>query len=296
MGLDQQNQSKDGRRVTWVGALVNLVMSLGKLLAGVYGNSQAMIADAAHSLSDLVTDAVVLLGLRWGRSDPDDRHPFGHGRIETFSSLIVGAVLAALAVGLGYDAITQLIRGDEHHPNWLALAAAVASILAKEALYHYTVRVGRRIKSQAVMANAWHHRSDALSSVAVLLGVAGAMINPAWHSLDAWAALVVSLLILKVGGAVLWDALKEMVDTAPATEVLEHIRQCALAVPGVQEVHDLKVRSLGGRYQMQVHVVVDGNLKVIQGHDIAKEVERCLEEELQDVDEVIVHVDPAAKP
>lgn len=144
------------------------------------------------------------------------------------------------------------------------------------------------------MANAWHHRSDALSSVAVLVGVAGAMINPAWHSLDAWAALVVSLLILKVGGAVLWDALKEMVDTAPSTEVLEHIKQCALGVPGVQQVHDLKVRSLGGRYQMQVHVVVDGNLKVIQGHDIAKEVERCLEEELQDVDEVIVHVDPAA--
>ena len=293
MNIDLKQQGRDGRRVTWVGALVNLVLALGKLLAGIYGNSQAMIADAAHSLSDLVTDAVVLLGLKWGRSDPDDSHPFGHGRIETLSTLVVGVVLTALAMMLGYEAITQLIRGDEHHPTWLAPAAAVVSILVKEALYHYTVSVGRRIKSQAVVANAWHHRSDAFSSVAVLVGVAGAMINPAWHSLDAWAALVVSLLIFRVGAGVLWDALKEMVDTAPSPEIRDSIKQCALSVAGVQEVHDLKVRSLGGRYQMQLHVVVDGGLSVIQGHDIAKAVERCVEAEVEDVSEVIVHVDPA---
>ncbi|MBU4565371.1 MAG: cation diffusion facilitator family transporter [Desulfarculus sp.] len=295
MNPDLKTQGKQGRRVTWVGAWVNLVLALGKLLAGIYGNSQAMIADAAHSLSDLVTDAVVLLGLKWGRSDPDDRHPFGHGRIETFSTLVVGVVLFALAVGLGYDAIEQLIRGDQHHPTWLALAAAVVSILAKEALYRYTVLVGRRIKSQAVVANAWHHRSDALSSVAVLAGVAGAMINPAWHSLDAWAALVVSLLILKVGGEVLWGALQEMVDTAPSHEIMDSIKQCALGVSGVEQVHDLKVRSIGGRLQMQIHVVVDGRLKVTQGHDIAKAVEHCLQAEMPDVGEVIVHVDPDDK-
>ncbi|MCF8040556.1 MAG: cation diffusion facilitator family transporter [Desulfarculaceae bacterium] len=295
MSVDLKQQGRQGRRVTWVGSWVNLALALGKLLAGIYGNSQAMIADAAHSLSDLVTDAVVLLGLKWGRSDPDDRHPYGHGRIETFSTLVVGAVLFALAIGLGYDAIAQLIRGDEHHPNWLALAAAAVSILAKEALYRYTVSVGRRINSQAVVANAWHHRSDALSSVAVLVGVAGAMINPAWHSLDAWAALVVSLLILKVGAEVLWGALQEMVDTAPSPEVMDSIRHCALSVSGVEQVHDLKVRSLGGRYQMQLHVVVDGGLNVIQGHDIAKAVEHCLQTELPDMGEVIVHVDPAGK-
>ncbi|MCB2191602.1 MAG: cation diffusion facilitator family transporter [Deltaproteobacteria bacterium] len=293
MSVDLKKQGKEGRRVTWVGAVVNLALALGKLLAGIYGNSQAMIADAAHSLSDLVTDAVVLLGLKWGRSDPDARHPYGHGRIETFSSLVVGAVLAALAIGLGYDAIWQLIRDEAHNPTWLALVAAAVSILAKEALYRYTVTVGRKIKSQSVVANAWHHRSDALSSVAVLVGVAGAIINPAWHSLDAWAALVVSLLVLKVGTGVLWGALKEMVDTAPSAEVIDSITQCALDVAGVEQVHDLKVRSLGGRYQMQLHVVVDRNLKVTQGHAIAKEVEHCLQTELQDVDEVIVHVDPS---
>lgn len=293
MNPDLKTQGKEGRRVTWVGVWVNLVLSVGKLLAGIFGNSQAMIADAAHSLSDLITDGVVLVGLKLGRSAPDAGHPFGHGRIETLSTVVVGAILAALAVILGYDAIVQLIRGDAHHPTWLALAAAAVSILFKEALYRYTVRVGRRIKSQAVVANAWHHRSDALSSVAVLLGVAGAMVNPAWHSLDAWAALVVSLLILKVGADVLWDALKEMVDTAPSREVVESIERCALSVAGVQQVHDLKVRSLGGRYQMQIHVVVDGELRVSQGHDIAKAVEHCVEAEVDDVGEVIVHVDPS---
>lgn len=294
MKLDLKKQGKDGRRVTWVGAWVNLALALAKFLAGIYGHSQAMIADAAHSLSDLVTDAVVLLGLRWGRSDPDDSHPFGHGRIETLSALVVGVMLSALAVGLGYESIAQLMRGEEHHPTWLALAAAAVSILVKEVLYRYTARVGRRIKSQAVAANAWHHRSDALSSVAVLAGVAGAMIHPDWHSLDAWAALVVSLLVLKVGAGVLWRALKEMVDTAPSKEVVDSIKQCALGVAGVRQVHDLKVRSLGGRYQMQIHVVVDGDLSVTQGHAIAKNVEHCLQDELQDVDEVIVHVDPSA--
>ncbi|MBU1276527.1 MAG: cation diffusion facilitator family transporter [Proteobacteria bacterium] len=289
---DLLTQGRAGRRVTWVGVLVNLLLSVGKLLAGIFGNSQAMIADAAHSVSDLVTDGVVLVGLKLGRTAPDDRHPFGHGRMETFSTLVVGMVLTSMAVVLGYEAIRQLILGDAHHPTWLALVAAAVSILFKEALYHYTVRVGRRIKSQAVVANAWHHRSDALSSVAVLLGVAGAMINPAWHSLDAWAALVVSLLILKVGADVLWDALKEMVDTAPSREVVDSIQRCALSVNGVQEVHDLKVRSLGGRYQMQLHVVVDGGIKVAQGHDIAKAVEHCVQTEVEDVGEVIVHVDP----
>lgn len=296
MNQDIEKQGRDGRRATWVGVWVNLGLAVGKLLAGVFGHSQAMIADAAHSFSDLVTDGVVLVGLKWGRSAPDDTHPFGHGRIETLSTLMVGVILTILGVILGYEAICRLIQGSPHNPTWLALAAAAVSILVKEVLYRYTVRVGRRINSQALVANAWHHRSDALSSVAVLLGVAGTLVNPAWHSLDAWAALVVSLLILRVGTGVLWGALKEMVDTAPSREEVDSMRCCALEVAGVRQVHDLKVRSLGGRYQIQLHVVVDGGLSVTEGHDIAKEVERCLHSELKDVGEVIVHVDPVDHP
>ncbi|RJX35157.1 MAG: cation transporter [Desulfarculus sp.] len=292
MAQDLEQSGRQGRRVTWLGVWVNALLVLGKLLAGVYGRSQAMLADAVHSLSDLVTDGVVLVGLKLGRRAPDPRHHFGHGRMETMSASLVGLALVGVAVWIGYQALHDIITHVEHHPTWLALVAAAVSIAAKEALYRVTVAVGRRINSPAVVANAWHHRSDALSSVAVLLGVAGSLLNPDWHSLDAWAALVVALLICKVGLEVLWGALKEMADTAPPAEVLRSIQNCALDVPGVLEMHDLKVRSAGGRHQIQLHIVVDAQLNVMKSHRIAKEVERCLLAEVPDAGEVIVHVDP----
>jgi cation diffusion facilitator family transporter len=292
MGQDLEQGGREGRKVTWLGVGVNALLVVGKLLAGIYGHSQALVADAAHSLSDFITDGVVLVGLKIGRSAPDPRHQFGHGRIETMAAFVVGAALMAAAAFLGYGALYDIATGAEHHPTWLALVAAAFSIAAKEGLYRVTVVVGKRIHSPAVMANAWHHRSDALSSVAVLLGVAGSLINPAWHSLDSWAALVVSLLVLKVGLEVLWGAVKEMADTAPGSEVMARISACALDVEGVRDIHDLKVRSAGGRHQMQLHIVVDGGLSVTQGHGIAKKVEVCLFDEIEGAGEVIVHVDP----
>ncbi len=288
-----QSEGRQGQRVTWIGLWVNLGLAAGKFLAGVFGHSSAMVADAAHSLSDLVSDGVVLVGLKIGRRAPDQSHPFGHGRIETLSAQVVALLLMAIALYLGWEAAERLLTGSAQHPTWLALAAAAVSIAVKEGLYRYTVAVGRRIKSPAVEANAWHHRSDALSSVAVLAGVAGSMIHPAWHSLDSWAALVVAVLVAKVGGQIFWGSLKEMTDTAPGPEVVRSIQACALGVPGVLEVHDLKVRSMGGRYQMQLHVVVDPNLSVVEGHDIAKEVEHCVLGDIKDAAEVVVHVDPA---
>lgn len=293
--MDQslEQGGREGRKVTWLGVGVNALLVVSKLLAGIYGHSQALVADAAHSLSDFITDGVVLVGLKIGRSAPDRRHQFGHGRIETMAAFLVGVALLTAAVLLGHEALHDIATGAEHHPTWLALVAAAFSIAAKEGLYRVTVVVGKRINSPAVVANAWHHRSDALSSVAVLLGVAGSIINPAWHSLDFWAALVVSLLIFKVGLEVLWGAVKEMADTAPGPEVMERISACALGVDGVRGIHDLKVRSSGGRHQMQLHIVVDGGLSVVEGHDIAKKVEFCLFDEIGGVGEVVVHVDPA---
>jgi len=286
-------QSRAGQRATWVAAGVNVLLMGCKFGAGLLGNSQALIADAVHSLSDLFTDLVVLFGLRAGRKGPDTDHHFGHARIETMASAVVGLALLAVAVYLGYGAALSIYHHTERHPTWLAVAAAALSIAVKESLYHYTVRVGRRIKSPALVANAWHQRSDALSSVAVLLGVAGAQIKPGWHILDAYAALLVSFFIVKVGLEVLWGSLREMVDTAPGAEVLDRVRSCVRRVPGVLEEHDLKIRSSGGLYQMQVHILVDGDLSVSQGHRIAKEVERCLYSDIEDVGQVIVHVDPA---
>lgn len=282
-----------GRSVTLVGAVVNFLLILFKFLAGIYGQSQALIADAVHSVSDLFTDAVVLFGLRIGCKAPDEEHQFGHARIETLASAIVGLALIATALYLGIDAVLNIYGHTEYHPTVLALVGAIVSIALKEALYHYTVHTGRRIKSQLVVANAWHHRSDALSSVAVLLGVAGTLIKPSWFILDSFAALLVSFFIVKVGLDVLRNCLREFTDTAPPPEILCKITKCALSVEGVNEVHDIRVRTSGGLYQMETHIVVDGQLTVIEGHRIAKAVESCLAEEVEDLDRVIVHVDPA---
>ncbi len=286
---------KAGRKVTLLGLFINTFLILLKFSAGIFGDSQALIADAVHSISDLFTDAVVLLGIKIGSKPPDEEHHFGHARIETLASAIVGLALIGTAVFLGIDAALNIHRHTEYHPTGIALIGAGVSIALKEALYRYTVLIGRRIKSQLIVANAWHHRSDALSSIAVLLGVGGTLIKPSWHILDACAALIVSFFIIKVGLDILWKTLREFTDTAPRPEIMEKLMQLSRAVEGVMDAHDLRVRISGGFYQAEIHIVVDGQLTVVEGHRIAKTVERCLEQEMDDLDRVIVHVDPATE-
>jgi len=285
-------RGRASQRVTVVGAVVNAVLILFKFLAGVFGHSQALIADAVHSGSDLFTDVVVLYGLRIGRKAPDEEHPFGHARMETLASVFVGLSLIGTALYLGIDASLNIHRHTEYHPTSLALVGAGVSIALKEALYHYTVHIGRRIQSRLILANAWHHRSDALSSVAVLLGVAGTLINPSWHILDSFAALLVSFFIVKVGLEILRDGFREFTDRAPQPKILEKISNCTRSVEGVLDMHDLRVRTSGGLSQMEAHIVVDGKLTVAEGHRIAKAVEGCLAEEVENLDRSIVHVDP----
>ena len=189
----------------------------------------------------------------------------------------------------------NIYHHTEYHPTILALVVAGVSVALKEVLFHFTVHTGRRIKSQLIVANAWHHRSDALSSMAVLIGIAGTQIKPSWYILDSLAALLVSFFIVKVGLDILRNALREFTDTAPQLEVISKIRQCALAVDGVIDIHDLRVRTSGGFYQMEIHIVVDGQLTVAEGHRIAKAVESYLVEDIESLDRVIVHVDPAIK-
>jgi cation diffusion facilitator family transporter len=287
-----EKSTRDGRRVTLVGVLVNTFLFLLKLMAGIYGASQALIADAVHSISDLFTDIAVLVGLRIRHKPPDEKHHFGHARVETLATFFVGFVLIVTALYLGIDAAINIYSHTESHPTILALLGASVSVAMKEALYQYTVRTGRRINSQLIVANAWHHRSDALSSVAVLVGVAGTQIEPSWHFLDGFAALLVTFFIVKVGLDILKEALHEFTDTAPKGEVVDRIMSCALAVNGVNAAHDLKVRTSGGRYQMEIHIVVDGRLTVIEGHRLAKAVEHCLIEDVGNFDHITVHVDP----
>jgi len=281
-----------GSKVTLVGVLVNALLILLKFVTGIFGSSQALIADAVHSISDLFTDAVVLIGIKISHKPPDRTHHFGHARIETLASTIVGMALIGTALYLGIEASLTIYRHTEYHPTTLALFGAGVSIVSKEVLYHYTIRTGRRIKSQLIVANAWHHRSDALSSVAVFIGVAGTQINPSWHVLDSFAALLVSFFIVKVGLEILRDALREFTDTAPKQEIIGKIQQCALSVNGVVDTHDLRVRTSGGLYQMEIHIVVDGQLTVLEGHKIAKAVEDCLVEDVGNFGGITIHVDP----
>ena len=293
MSRADKERGHKGQRITWVGAGANALLIVCKFFAGILGHSQALIADAVHSVSDLFTDIVVLLGLRIGQKAPDEQHLFGHARIETLASAVVGLALITTALYLGIGAALDIYHHTEYHPTKLALIGAGVSIALKEALYHYTVHVGRRIRSKLIIANAWHHRSDALSSVAVFAGVTGAIIKPSWHILDSFAALLVSFFIVKIGLEILKDSLHEFTDTAPSPEILSKIIHCTQNVEGVLDTHDLRVRTSGGLYQMETHIVVDGQLSVAEGHRIAKTVESCLAEEMEDLDRIIVHVDPA---
>lgn len=284
--------TKEGMKVTLVGLVVNVVLVGAKFWAGVVGSSQALIADALHSISDLVTDVIVLAGLKLGRKQADKDHHFGHARFETLAALGVGLGLVAAAVFIGKDSVMAIYHHEEHHPTWLAVAIAFGSVLAKELLYRYTIIVGRSIKSRAMEANAWHHRSDALSSAAVLAGVLAAQLNPDWHILDSVAALAVSVLIIKVAFELMLGALKELSDASPPPEVVQKMLACASAVDGVEQVHDLKARILGGSFQVELHVVVNSQLSVRGGHRIAKEVESCLLRDIENITQIIIHVDP----
>jgi len=287
------SSGRAGERITLAGVLVNLVLIIIKLLAGFLGHSQALIADALHSISDLFTDAVVLAGLKIGRKPADEDHPFGHARFETLASTIVGFILVALAIYIGFDSAHKIYHHEDYQPAPITVAAAALSILMKEVLYRFTIKIGRAIKSNAVIANAWHHRSDALSSIAVLFGVGAAQLNHQWHILDSYAALLVSILILKVGYDIGREAVMELTDTSPDKKMLDRMKHCALHVSGVMNVHDLKARKLGGQLQMELHIVVNGDQTVTAGHRIAKEVESCLLEEIKELERVIIHVDPA---
>jgi cation diffusion facilitator family transporter len=289
------SNTREGIRATWVGAIANVALVVFKVWVGILANSQALIADGIHSLTDLFSDFVVILGLKWGREAEDADHPFGHARIETISSMIIGLLLIAVGIGITYSAIVTIYYHEPVTVGGLAIWAAAASIVIKEALFWYTIRIGKRLKSLALIGNAWHHRSDAFSSVAVLIGVLAAYINPDWHLADSFAALLVTYFVIRVGLRLTWAAFKELVDTAPDREILDQLRQQASLIEGVQQVHDLRARYSGSQIFVEVHIVVDPNLTVREGHEIAAAVKYRLLDEHRDVTRVITHVDPEIK-
>jgi len=278
------------RRVTWVGIVTNLALAALKIVAGVIGNSQALVADGVHSISDLVTDAVVLLAARHAAQEADHDHPYGHGRIETAAAVFVGILLLGTAALIAGRALVTLGSAGLAVPGLATLLVAVGSVAAKEALFHYTRRTARRIRSRLLEANAWHHRTDAMSSIVVAAGIGGALVG--FPMLDAVAAIIVALMIARVGGGLIWQSLRELVDTGLEPETLEELRAAAQAVDGVKHVHTLRSRWMGHHALLDLHIQVGQRMSVSEGHRIGEAVRRTLLEHAPHLGDVMVHVDP----
>lgn len=283
---------QETKRVTIVGAIVNLFLAVAQLLGGFLTQSQALIADGLHTLSDLASDFVVIIAAKLASKDADDDHPYGHGRIETVATIILGLSLSIVGVSIAFDAFERLIHPDLLlHPTPLGLFFAFLGIISKESLFHYTKRVAKQINSPMLLANAWHHRSDAISSLVVLIGIAGAVfLDIQW--LDAVAAIIVSMMILIMGLQMIKSSLMELVDTALEPEQVREIQRLIAKIDGVQNVHMLRTRKMGGTTLADVHVQVNSKISVSEGHHIAERVVKQLASEYSDMKDITVHIDP----
>lgn len=284
------------RRITWLGFWVNTGLATVKLILGILGNSQAVVADALHSFSDTSSDVVILFGVKYWTAPPDEDHPFGHRKIESLVTGLIGILLIAVALRIGYDAGVSLMNPvAAKEPAAMVVIAPLLSILVKEALFRLTYRVGVETRSSSVKANAWHHRTDALSSVPVLVAVGGCLVSSKLAFLDPVGAILVSVFIIKVGGQILCAALKELLDTSMSTRELDRIRDRVRSTPNVLGVHKIRSRNLGDSFYVDLHLEVDGNLTVREGHEISEQVKDILLEKNHRIIDVMVHLEPAGE-
>lgn len=279
------------RRVAMTAMATNALLVVGQIVVGVIGHSQALVADAMHTLADMSTDLLVLYALKHSAKAADEEHPYGHARIETAVTLVLGVVLVAVGLGIALRAGLRIF-GDQPFimPSTLTLWVAGFTILAKEGLYRYTLHTARRFGSDMLKASAWHHRSDAISSVIVFLGIAGTLAG--FEMLDALAALGVAMFVIKIGVTLGWPAISELIDTGLDKGQLQHIRRVIMEVDGVRELHLLRTRRVGGRALVDVHIIVDDDISVSEGHYISEAVRYRLIKEVDAVADALVHIDP----
>ena len=291
------DRNKEIYKVTLVGGAVNVILLLFKFVAGIVGHSAAMVADAVHSLSDFVTDIIVLVFVHISGKPKDKDHDYGHGKYETLATTIIGVALLAVAIGIEYSGMTKIVvwaQGEElKAPGMLALWAALLSIVLKEAVYHYSMIKARQLQSQAVEANAWHHRSDALSSIGTAIGIGGAIfLGQRWTVLDPVASIIVGLFIIKVSVDLLRSGIGDLMEQSLPDEVEDEILRLAASVPGVVEPHELRTRRLGNHYAIELHILMDGNITLCEAHDKATEVEDILRQHYGQETHIAVHVEP----
>ncbi len=277
-------------RVTVVGAIVNFILAIIKIIIGTIGHSHALIVDGIHSFSDLISDALVVFAAKHGNQSPDDDHPYGHARIETAFAAVLGGILIAVGVGIVVDALERLTSGDIVTPESMTIWVALLSVLSKEALYRYTLVYANRFNSSILKANAWHHRSDAVSSIVVLVGIIGSVSGIPY--LDAAAAVIVSMMIAKIGWEIAKESIEQLVDKGLDPDKVKFISAHIAEIPGVRHMHMLRTRQMGAEALLDVHVEVAPQLSVSEGHRISDEVSKELTREFSDINQVLVHIDP----
>ena len=295
--MKSENREKEIYKVTLVGGAVNVILLLFKFVAGFIGHSSAMIADAAHSLSDFVTDLIVLVFVKISNKPQDKSHDYGHGKYETLALTIIGIALMVVAVSIivkGAMKIAAWANGDAlEAPGMLAFWAAIVSIVLKEAVYRYSIVKARKLNSKAVEANAWHHRSDALSSIGTALGIGGAIfLGEQWTILDPIASVMVGAFIVKVAFDLLKNGIGDLMEKSLPDQVEDEILSLARSVDGVSEPHDLRTRRIGNHYAIELHILMDGNISLKEAHDKASEVEDLLRQHYGNETHVAVHVEP----
>ena len=278
-----------GTKVTIIGILSNIILSVIKLIGGIVGNSAAMVADAVHSFSDLLTDVIVLVTHKISQIPKDEDHPYGHGRAETIGTTAIGIIIIFTGIGLVYEGWNIIQSESPPIPEPIAAGMAFVSIIIKEWLFRYTYSVGKKSNSSLLLANAWHHRSDAMSSIAALVGIIGSMIG--FPILDPVAAAVVAFMIIRVGYKLTLGGFRELMDTALSEKDTQNIQVVIDEISGVIKSHDLRTRKIGGEILIDVHIQVDSDLTVTEGHEVAERVRRNLINRYQKTQDVLVHVD-----
>lgn len=291
------NREKSIYKVTWIGSIVNFLLLTFKFVAGILGHSSALVADAVHSLSDFATDIIVIVFVKISGKPEDDDHRYGHGKYETLATALIGVALFAVGIGLlvsGATKVADVIKGVVlPAPSMIALVAAAVSIVAKEILYRYTVRVGKNLNSQAVVANAWHHRSDAFSSIGTLIGIGGAiLLGEKWRILDPLAAIVVSAFIIKVAADLLKPCVDELLERSLPAETEKRILDIIASFPEVSSPHHLRTRRIGNHIAIEVHLRMDGKTSLEDAHTVATNVERQLKSEFGPDTHIGIHMEP----
>ncbi len=287
--LPEQRQEA-AKKTTWVSMVVNVFLCAVQVLAGMLTSSAGLIADGLHSLTDLTADAIVLLANRHSSKDADEDHHYGHQRYETAASLFLGLSLVAVGVGIAWSATLKIMQPPAAAVQFAAFYVALLALVSKELLFRYMLRAAEKVRSSMLIANAWHARADAASSLVVALGVLGSALGH--PTLDAVSALVVGLMICKTGAGFAWEALHDLMDRAASAETYQHIFDVIANTPGVRGVHDLRTRKMGDLIVVDVHIEVDGNATVREGHDIGLEAANRVKVELP-VLTVMTHIDPA---